>query len=186
MKRIISLTILIVFLMSLLYVVPADAAFLDEQINMSLGFEDGIEGFFGMGDTVEHVTDGANGTNGALKIHRKSATSGIRVNIPNVANLKGKIIKVSFWAKWDDVANEGIELKRMRPGGVMYFPHSGGNAYIQGDKPVGTYDPAQFMQGEWTYFEFTIPAWANLKNADGSWNGKDGINATEKDRFDYD
>ncbi len=183
MKRIISLTILIVFLLSL-FVMPAEAAFLDEQINMSLGFEENIEGVTGVTNTVTYVTDGANGTKGALKIHETADGGDIKINIPNIENLRNKKIKISFLAKWDAVANEGIVLKRMSPGAVMWFPHSGGTAYVfgSGTSPNVT----TFMQGDWTRFEITIPAWGNLKNPDGSWTGKDGATGRETDRFDYD
>ena len=189
MKRVVSLKILIVFLLSLLYMLPAEAEFLDEQIHASLGFEEDIQGVTGVGSTattISHVVGGANGTKGALKIHEKIATGDVKIDIPNVENLEGKKIKVSFWAKWDKDANAGIELKRLRPGAAMFFPHSGGTASVAG-YDVSTYNnPTQFMQGEWTYIEFTIPAWSNLQNTDGSWNGKDGASNNENDRFDYD
>ncbi len=161
MKKIISLTIVIVTLLSL-FTVPVEAAFLDETIYMSLSFETEAEAAKVVDKTngnhdlnwVYGDGMGANGTKGAVKIKEKAATGDIKIDVPNVGDMKNKAIKVSYWAKWDTEANEEVVDRLLRPGAVVYFD----SGYIIGcDFSKGADAAKELMKGAWMYYEVEVP-----------------------------
>ncbi len=165
MKKILSFVLAFGMMLSLISIIPAQAAPTEDYPYIYEDFE--TDRGTTAGEVAKWVNEGAHGTNGALKFVQTTDVKDINVLLADPSILEGKF-KMSAWVKVD---TEKSKLKGNRFGFVFWGPAT--------DTPDGKYDkkPNQLNlnswemdwqvevdinalnRGEWVYVEKIVENW---------------------------